>query len=150
MIRNKFFLTIFLAIFSIGVCLNFCSLAISAEDLIEEDDIENIKLAENDFTIDVVAVGQENDRRIIVDRKTIFLITRIDNPQAVKSYKLFYFLDDRLDGYQENISLPFEFNQTYRGILNGPHKVRFVLQDNSGKTSSLALSVYVKHTKKKR
>lgn len=139
MLRNKFILLQFIIILVFSLCL---PMTISAE---KEDHLESIKFSQSHFKVNVEIINTKNQGSNIVDKVTTFWITRLGVPKKKQDYQLYYFLDNRLQAHIKNVSLPYKFKQTYRGLLSGTYEVKFILMDNSGKTGVATLSIYVTH-----
>lgn len=116
----------------------------------EGEDIENIKAMLNtlgNFNLKVEVEGKEGEGTpIVVDAVTTFVISRIDEANEGNSYKLYYFLDGRVSRIIDNVLLPYKFNQTYRGLLEGNYEVTFFLKDALGNYASCVIPIYVAHT----
>lgn len=116
-----------------------------------DEDIERIKALLDtlgDIGIKAEVEGQEGQDPVIVDGTTKFVISRTDDPNGENPYKLYYFLDHKIRRVIENISLPFEFTQTYRGLSEGNYELGFVLINASEKHGSCKVSIRVKHKRK--
>ncbi len=114
----------------------------------EDEDIEGVKVllnAAGDFDIKVEVEGKESESPLVVDATTTFVISRADGTNEAKSYKLYYFFEDRVRRIVDYVSLPCKFKQTYRGLLEGSYEVSFVLKDAAGNHGSCTVPIYVKH-----
>lgn len=114
----------------------------------EGEDIEKIKVLINtpgNFNIKVEAEGQEGHIPITVDGITTFVIARTDGGNEASSYKLYYFLEQKIDRIIDYVLLPYKFQQTYMGLLEGNYEVGFILIDALGNYGVCTVPVYVKH-----
>lgn|SRR3989338_9159829 len=143
--RNSF------GIFSVIAVFCLCSWVIVNSLFAEKgaEDIELMKNAPSTFEVTVTMTDAEGKEISAADDIAVFRIKRAGFAAPQERYELFYFLDGRLEGRETAVALPFDFKQTYRGLVEGSYQVMFVLKNPLGETAKTALTIPVSHSEKK-
>ena len=68
-----------------------------------------------------------------------------DSEPDGKIYTMTLYLDRSYVLSKDNISLPYDFKWSFRGLSNGEHELFFVLKNSEGKLGALNCNVLVGH-----
>ncbi len=107
----------------------------------EGDDIEAARIQPVSFQLSIEPIDT-----FTVDGAASFVINRPDEPFN-PYYSLYFYLDNRLEDSFSAIKLPYVFQQTFAGLVDGNYKMQFVLIDRDGKVGRVEQMVHVQHKK---
>lgn len=142
--KNVFFSIMTLAIF-ILLLSALCVTNINAKDSPLVTRGQSVK---EDYQLVVTLLSEGINNPNQVDEVTTFIVEYPDHLKRSSDdikCDLYYYLDGRLDQTVHGISLPYQFKQTYRGLVNGNYKVTFVVFDSLARTGKKELNITVVH-----
>lgn len=143
---NKKLFFLFFILTLLSFYLNPLSWTFAEEQDKDIDYVKSLMNTSGDFNLKVEVEGEEvAGNPITVDGITTFRILRTDEADKNNLYKLYYFLEGRFSRMIDEVLLPYEFKQTYRGLLAGSYEIIFVLKDGSGNYGSSKFSIKVRH-----
>lgn len=123
----------------------FTSTAFARKEL--GDFIDDLPKQAANYAMALIVSGQTNATFVEVDDVTKFTIQREDGGDAQQRYDIYYYLDGRYSGQALGVLLPYDFQQTYRGLLAGEYKVMFVAIDRSKNIGKAETIIKVRHNK---
>jgi hypothetical protein len=84
---------------------------------------------------------------MVLDGMAVFRLNRGASLQTKGPYLINYFCDGVFKRFVSNAFLPYDFKQTYAGLLPGQYKLKFMFLDNSGNCGYSEITALVKHAK---
>ncbi|MBF0480009.1 MAG: hypothetical protein HQL26_11060 [Candidatus Omnitrophica bacterium] len=121
--------------------IGFFILSYSAQATEEETRVALGK-CQNHFPLTISIVPNDSDYSP-ASKVFTFLITSSQNMPVNARFKLHYFLGRLHRQEVADITLPYKFQQTYRGMFPGSYRVDFLLQDASGTCTESGMDITV-------
>ena len=112
----------------------------------ESEQQMTIESCANDMEIQVQLVGAEDhDNIYVVDGVVQFHLYPAFVQGSEGLYTLYYFVNDQLKRKKDNISMPYNFKQTYKGMKQQQYELYFLITDESGHCGMQSIIIEVKH-----
>ncbi len=110
-----------------------------------EEEVQKPESCAKDFQVMVSSQGGIWTGEVYKVSKTISYSVTIPGVQTTAAYDFFYFVDNRLKRSRQDVTLPFQFKQTFRGVSPGVYALSFILKSKSGECGIETMNIRVNH-----
>jgi len=98
------------------------------------------------FQLTVQADAPQEGDGYVVDGAVKFVINRTGEFDQGRKYNFYYIVNNDLHEIKEQVTLPYTFSQTYRGLDQGIYQAKFMVRIEPDECGFVSVPLRVAHT----